>query len=408
MDALTTLRVAGRSLGRHRLRTALTMLGIVIGIWSVVALVSIGQSATQMIEQQISSMGHNLLIVFPGAASNNGLSIGMGSTVTLTPEDAAAIAREVPSVEIASPVIRTRAQIVFENQNWVPLNIFGAGAGFNDVRDWPLAEGAFFGEPDVVGSTKVCVLGMTVARNLFQGTSALDQTVRIKNMPFRVVGVLSPKGTSAMGQDQDDLVVVPWTTTKNVLQGSTFRNIDLLLVTAVSAPAIPEAILDMTYLLRQRHHLREDEASDFQIIAMTEIAASAGRITRVMTALLSSIASISLLVGGIGIMNIMLVSVVERTREIGLRRAVGARSRDILAQFLVEALVLAMVSGLIGISLGVGSAVLASNLLHWAPLITLESILLSFLLSCAIGIFFGLYPALRAAQLQPIEALRYE
>ncbi|HLY74189.1 MAG TPA: ABC transporter permease, partial [Planctomycetota bacterium] len=306
MDSFMTLRTAGRSLGRHRLRTGLTMLGIVIGIWSVVALVSIGQSATSMIETQISSMGHNLIIVFPGAASTGGLSVGMGSTVTLTPEDAVAIAREIPTVSVASPVIRTRAQIVFESQNWVPISIFGSGAGFNDVRDWPLEEGEFFDEGAVLSSARVCVLGMTVARTLFQGSSPLGHSVRIKNMSFRVIGVLSSKGTSAMGQDQDDLVVLPWTTVKNVLQGSAFRNIDLLLVTASTTPAIPDTMMDITFLLRQRHHLRDDENSDFQVIAMTEVAAAAGSITRVLTALLSSIASISLLVGGIGIMNIML------------------------------------------------------------------------------------------------------
>jgi putative ABC transport system permease protein len=408
LNILLTLRVAGKSLARHRLRTGLTMLGIVIGIWSVVGLVSIGQGATSMIETQISSMGHNLLIIFPGAASAGGLSTGMGGTVTLTPEDAAAIAKEIPTVDVASPIIRTRAQIVFENQNWVPLNIFGSGAGFNDVRDWPMAEGTFFEESDVVGSTKVCVLGMTVARNLFQGGSALEQTVRIKNMPFRVVGVLSSKGTNAMGQDQDDLVVLPWTTTHKVLQGSSFHNIDLLLVTASSSPLIPETMDQISDLLRQRHHLRDDENSDFQIIAMTEVAAAAGRITRVLTALLSSIASISLVVGGIGIMNIMLVSVVERTREIGIRRAVGARGRDILVQFLAEATLLASVSGLIGILLGVASVLVVSRMLHWAPFISPEALAISFLLSSAIGVFFGLYPAVRAAQLQPIEALRYE
>jgi putative ABC transport system permease protein len=408
VDPLVTLRVAGRSLGRNRLRTALTMLGIVIGIWSVVALVSIGQSATSMIETQISSMGHNLMIVFPGAASTGGLSIGMGSTVTLTPEDAFAIAREIPTVAVASPVIRTRAQIVFENQNWVPINIFGTGAGFNDVRDWPLAEGEFFGEGEVLSSSRVCVLGMTVARNLFQGNSPMSQSVRIKNMAFRVVGVLSAKGPSAMGQDQDDLVVLPWTTVKNVLQGSAFRNIDLLLVSAESAPVIPDTMMEITYLLRQRHHLRDDENSDFQIIAMTEIAATAGRISRVMTSLLSAIASISLLVGGIGIMNIMLVSVFERTREIGLRRAVGARERDILVQFLAESMVLTTTSGVIGIFLGVGSALVVSKKLRWEPLISPELLVASFLLSCSIGVFFGLYPAVRAAKLDPIEALRYE
>jgi ABC-type antimicrobial peptide transport system permease subunit len=383
------------------------MLGIVIGTWSVVALVSIGRSATLTIETQISSMGHNLVIVFPGAASTGGLSIGMGSTVTLTPEDAAAIAREIPTVAVASPVIRTRAQIVYESRNWNPVSIFGTGAGFNDVRDWPLAEGDFFSEGDVLSASRVCVLGMTVARNLFQ-ESPLGQSVRIRNMSFRVVGLLSAKGTSAMGQDQDDLVVLPWTTAKNVLQGSAFRNIDFLLVSADSAAAIPDTMEEITLLLRERHRLPDDEPSDFQLIAMTEVAQAAGRISRLLTTLLSSVAAISLLVGGIGIMNIMLVSVFERTREIGLRRAVGARGRDILVQFLVESVALTGASGAIGIFLGIGSAILVSDKLRWEPHISPAVVATSFLTSCSIGVFFGLYPALRAAKLDPIDALRYE
>jgi putative ABC transport system permease protein len=408
MDALTTLRVAGRSLNRNRLRTSLTMLGIIIGIASVVALVSVGLGATHMIEDQISSMGHNLLIIFPGAAATGGLSFGAGTTVTLTPEDAAAIKREVLTVDVASPIIRTRAQIVFESQNWVPASIFGAGAGFRDVRDWPLSEGDFFSEDQVLSSARVCVLGATVARNLFPGTPPLDHSVRIKNMAFRVLGVLSPKGTNAMGQDQDDLVVVPWTTAKNVLQGSAFKNIDMLLVTASTSGSIPDTIEEVSLLLRQRHHLREDEANDFQIISMTEIASAAGRVTRTLTTLLSSIASISLLVGGVGIMNIMLVSVFERTREIGLRRAVGARGRDILLQFLAESVLLSSVAGVIGILCGAGLALAAYQTLHWPPIISPVSVAVSFFISVAIGVFFGLYPAVRASALEPIDALRFE
>jgi putative ABC transport system permease protein len=404
----TTLRLALRSLRRNRVRTALTMLGIVIGIASVIAMVGIGEGASTMIQNQINSMGRNLLMVLPGAASSGGFSWGAGSVTTLTPEDGAALAKELPSIRAVTPIVRTRAQLVYGDQNWVPVSVMGTGIEFVDVRDWPLDEGIFFTDSDVASAARVCVLGRTVAENLFLGESPLGKFLRIKNMPFKVSGLLAGKGTNAMGQDQDDVVLAPWTTVKKVLQGSAFNNVDQLLVTAVSAPAMAPAADDLTALLRQRHHIRDGEENDFRILTMAEMATTVTQTSRVMTLLLAFIASISLLVGGIGIMNIMLVSVVERTREIGLRAAVGARSRDIRRQFLFEAVALSTVAGVIGMALGAGAAAILSHTLHWPTRIAPASIGMAFLFSCAVGIFFGFYPAMRASRLDPIEALRYE
>ncbi|HZE97249.1 MAG TPA: ABC transporter permease [Planctomycetota bacterium] len=409
MNPFSTIFLAIRQLGRNKVRTFLTMLGIMIGIASVIAMVAMGQGASSMVEKQISSMGRNLMMVFPGAASSGGFSFGAGSTTTLSPDDAAAIAKEVPSVAAVTPVVRTRGQqLIYNNQNWVPGSLMGCSTSFSDVRDWEIEAGAFFTEQDVFSATKVCVLGKTVSDNLFQGEDPVDKVIRVKNMPFKVVGVLSRKGTNAMGSDQDDLLLAPWTTVKRVLQGSAFNNVDQLLVTAQTAAGMAEAQQDMTTLLRQRHRLRDNEESDFRILPMSEIASTMTQTSRVMTVLLAFIASISLIVGGIGIMNIMLVSVVERTREIGLRMAVGARRQDILLQFLMESVVISSFAGLIGMALGAATAIIISQVLRWPTLISPSSIGLSFGVSSLVGIFFGFYPAMRASRLDPIEALRYE
>jgi putative ABC transport system permease protein len=409
MNTISSILLSFHSLGRNKVRTFLTMLGIVIGIASVIAMVAIGQGASRRIESQINSMGRNLLMVLPGAASSGGFSFGAGSVQTLTPEDGLAIVKEVPSVEAMTPIARTRGlQLVYGSLNWAPSQIMGASPSFVEVRDWPVEEGSFFTEQDVFSASKVCVLGGSVAENLFQGESPIDKVIRVKNMPFRVVGVLIRKGTSAMGSDQDDIMLCPWTTVKMVLQGSAFHNIDQLLVSANSATELPDAVQDITNLLKQRHRIRDGEAPDFRILLMSEMMAATSENTKTMTLLLSMIASISLLVGGIGIMNIMLVSVVERTREIGLRMAVGARRQDILLQFLMEAVVLSTIAGVIGMILGAAAAIVISQTLKWPTLIAPAAIGASFVFSCAVGVFFGFYPALRASRLDPIEALRYE
>ncbi len=409
MNLFATLYLALRALARNKVRTFLTMLGIMIGIAAVIAMVAMGQGASSMIEKQINSMGRNLLMILPGAASSGGFSFGAGSQTTLTPDDGLAILKEIPEVTSMTPIVRARgAQLVYGNMNWVPSSIMGSSTAFLEVREWNLEEGAFFTEQDVTSATKTCVLGRTVADRLFQGESPIDKVIRVKNMPFKVVGVLAPKGTSAMGSDQDDLLVAPWTTIKRVLQGSTFNNVDQLLVSTGSAQEMAPATQEITTLLRQRHHIRDAEESDFRILSMTEMMSTMASNSKVMTILLTAIAAISLLVGGIGIMNIMLVSVVERTREIGLRMAVGARRQDILLQFLMEAVTLASVAGVIGMVLGAAMAVIISKFLHWPTLISPTSIGVSFVFSCVVGVFFGFYPAMRASRLDPIEALRYE
>jgi putative ABC transport system permease protein len=408
MNVWLTLQLALRALLRNKARSALTMLGIVIGIASVIAMVGMGRGASTLIQQQISAMGHNLLMVLPGAASSGGFSWGAGTTTTLTPDDGAAIAREVSGVRAMTPVVRTRAQLVYGDQNWVPSSITGVGSGFVDVREWDLSEGEFFTDSDVSTSAKVCVLGATIVQNLFQGESPVGKSLRVKNIPFKVTGVLVSKGTSAMGSDQDDLVLLPWTTTKNVLQGSAFNNVDQLLVGCTTAEVMDEVTNGITGLLRERHHLREAQESDFRVLTMSEMTSTVTQTSGIMTVLLAVIASISLVVGGIGIMNIMLVSVVERTREIGLRMAVGARGRDILLQFLAEAVALSAIAGIVGMVLGAVAANVISHTLHWPTLVSPQSALIALLFSCGVGVFFGFYPAARASRLDPIEALRYE
>ena len=388
--------------------TVLAMLGIVIGIAAVICMVALGNGANNMIQEQINSMGRNVLMIWPGAASSGGFSWGGGSTTTLTAEDGEALLRELPEVASVTPVVRTRAPLIRESYNWTPISIMGTGASFPDVRDWPLDEGSFFTPRDELSSTKVCVIGWTIVENLFPEGRPLGQTVRIKNVPFRVVGVLSRKGTNSMGTDQDDLVLVPWTTAKSTLEGSAFRNVSQLLVAIRSAEEIPAATEAISDVLRRRHRLPEREPDDFRVIAMSEMASTAAQTSSIMSALLAGIASISLLVGGIGIMNIMLVSVTERTREIGLRLAVGARGRDILQQFLIESVLLSGFAGLIGMGLGGGASAILADTLGWPFAIDPNAMGLAVVFSCAVGVFFGLYPAMRAARLDPIEALRYE
>ncbi len=405
MNFLNIMKVSTRSLGRNKLRSFLTMLGIIIGVGAVIAMMAVGTGAQVSIQQQIASLGTNVILIFPGSLNQGGVRTGTGSVTTLNADDLAAIQTQCPSVALVSPVIMTSGQLVFGEQNW-GTRITGSNSDYIDIRSWPLSSGAAFTDADVRSATKVCILGQTVVDNLFKGSNAVGAVIRIKKMPFKVVGVLSPKGQSAQGQDQDDIVIAPYSTVQKKMMGVTY--LGMMMVSAVSEQSMGDAQTQITDLLRVRHKIQPWEDNDFTIRNQTEIANAASQTTKVLTVLLASIASISLLVGGIGIMNIMLVSVTERTREIGIRMSIGARGRDILLQFLVEAVVLSMAGGLIGVIMGIGSSDLISKLAGWPTLVAASSVGLAFLFAAGVGIFFGFYPARKAAMLNPIDALRYE
>lgn len=407
INPLEVYKVSLVALRRNPMRTALTMLGVIIGVACVVAMVAIGQGASSAIQSQIGALGTNFMIVFSGSRSAGGVRHGIGSVQSLTVEDAEAIARECPSVAVAEPSVRTVAQVVYGNQNWF-TTIQGSGPNYPTIRAWAVSKGSFFGDEDVKAGTKVAVLGATVVENLFGSTDAnpVGEIVRIKGIPFRVIGVLDKKGGSAMGQDQDDVVVVPYTTAQKRLMGIT--HIQAIMVSAVSPKAIDRAADEITQLLRQRHRIGRGQDDDFVIRSQQDIASTATQMSRVLTLLLAAIASVSLLVGGIGIMNIMLVSVTERTREIGVRRALGARRGDIRWQFLIESSMISGLGGVVGIGLGIFIARLISRIGGWPTLVQPQVVAAAFLFAGAVGIFFGLYPAAKAARLDPIEALRYE
>ena len=408
MNFPMTLRIAFKALGRNMMRSGLTMLGIIIGVGAVIAMIAIGSGAKARIQEQIASMGSNLLIVLSGSATSGGFRWGSGSVPTLTVEDAKAIASELSAVKYAAPVLQGVTQIVYGNQNWSTIT-FASTPEALLIRDWPVARGRAFTQSDLEGAAKVCLLGQTVVENLFGDIDPVGQVVRIKQFPFTLVGVLSVKGQTTWGQDQDDVIYVPLTTGQRLLFGQQFPG----MVRSVSVQATGPNTMNLaeeqiTQLLRQRHRIRPYQDNDFTVRNLTEALSTAEESARVMSLLLGAIASISLLVGGIGIMNIMLVSVTERTREIGIRMAVGARGRDILYQFLIEALVLSLIGGLIGIVIGVGASKLISQFFKWPTLISINALFLSFSFAGGVGIFFGFYPARKAAKLDPIEALRYE
>jgi putative ABC transport system permease protein len=398
-------RVALVALRRNPMRTVLTMLGVIIGVGCVVAMVAIGQGASAAIQSQIGALGTNFLLVHPGSHSRGGIHGGLGSVQNLTADDAAAIVRECPSVAVADPGVRTGAQVVYGDQNWA-TSIQGTGPNYPTIRAWAVAKGSFFTEEDVKAATKVAVLGQTVVDNLFGDANPVGQIIRIKGVPFRVLGVLDKKGGSAMGQDQDDLVCVPYTTAQKRLMGVTY--IGNIIVSAVSPQAIGRATEEIRVLLRQRHRLGKDQDDDFEVRSQQDIANTATQMSGVLTVLLGAIASVSLLVGGIGIMNIMLVSVTERTREIGVRRAMGARRSDIRTQFLIESSLISGLGGAVGIGVGIFVARFIARFGGWPTLVQPQVVLVAFLFAGAIGVFFGLYPAAKAARLDPIEALRYE
>jgi macrolide transport system ATP-binding/permease protein len=459
LRARRVLRTALNGLRRNVMRAALTTLGIIIGVASVIAMMEIGRGSSTAIQQTIASMGANILLIVPGTASSGGVTFGAGSVMTLTPQDAEAIASECPAVRAVAPIVRARAQVVYANRNWVPTFIFGTTPSYLDVREWAMAEGNPFSDRDVLSGNKVCLLGQRLVKELFQEESPIGKEVRVKNVPFKVVGVLSAKGANMMGIDQDDILLAPWTSIKyrvtgssmaNVNQSATsssssgtsgqvntlnqlypstsvnlypeqsatqaadtplpvrFTNIDQIMTAARSTAEGPEAIEQISRVLRERHRIRPDEADDFNIRDMTEMTRALSSTATMMTKLLLAVALISLLVGGVGIMNIMLVSVTERTREIGLRMAVGAQGRAILQQFLAESVTLCFFGGAAGILVGRGISWLVRVLLKWPTEPSVGAILAAFLVSASVGIIFGYYPAWKASRLDPIDALRYE
>ncbi len=400
----STVTVSLRALRRNTMRSILTALGIIIGVGAVIAMVSIGNGAKSQVEAQIASLGQNVLLIFSGSFNQGGARSGAFGAGTLTVEDAEAIGREIPNLAGISPEVRSSAQVLANGLNW-STTIFGEGADYLNIRQWPLAEGGMFGDQEVRSVGKVCIIGLTIVKQLFPDDDPIGQTLRIRNQPFRVVGVLTPKGLSVQGSDQDDVVIIPYTSAmKRVTKQTMLRSIN---AQATTADTVDNVQADITALLRQRHRTTE-QTDDFTVRNQEEIAAAATATSQTLTLLLAAIAGVSLVVGGIGIMNIMLVSVTERTREIGIRMAVGAHGSDVLLQFLIEAVILSSMGGIIGILLGIGSSRLISRLYGWPVLVSTASVLVAFIFSAAVGMFFGFYPARKAAQLDPIDALRYE
>jgi putative ABC transport system permease protein len=401
------LRIALVAIRRNAVRSALTMLGVIIGVASVIAMIALGSGARSAIDAQIQQQGTNVIYVSAGSFGRGpGMARGgAGSTTTLTLEDAQTIARDIPLIARMSPMARGRAQVVAGNQNWNTA-IEGGNEDYIVIRNWPLASGDNFTARDVLVADKVALLGPTVARTLFPDSDPIGQIIRVKNLPFRVTGVLTSKGQNQWGQDQDDIIIAPYTTVQKKLLGITF--IQQIVLSATSSENVEPAAVEVTRLMRQRHKIQDPTEDDFTVRTVAEMAATRTEMANTMTMLLMSVASVSLLVGGIGIMNIMLVSVTERTREIGLRMAVGARTRDILRQFLAEAISLSVVGGAVGVLLGLSVSRLLTTGLGWPTQITPASILVAFAFAGAVGIFFGFYPARKAAELDPIEALRYE
>ena len=407
---LSSMRIAFRALRMNKLRSGLTMLGIIIGVAAVIATVAIGSGATQRIEEQIASIGSNLIIVLPGSTTSSGLRLGTGNAVTLTEADARELAAQCPAIAFATPTVRGGAQVVYENSNWATI-IFGVTPDYLTIRDYTIAQGAAFTQQDVVGANKVALLGKTVVTNLFGDIDPIGQTIRIKKVPFIVAGVLSPKGQSSTGQDQDDVILLPISSAKRKVIGIKQANadaVDAIAMQAQNGSQIQAAQEEASALLRQRHHLQPAEPDDFSIRSMEDIFAAQEASSRILSLMLAAVASVSLIVGGIGIMNIMLVSVRERTREIGLRQAVGAKVRDILTQFLVEAVTLSIAGGIVGILLGIIASTVISGVAGWNTVVGVGAVSLAAFFSALVGISFGFYPARKAAYLDPIEALRSE
>ena len=401
----STITLSLRALRRNKMRTALTMLGIVIGVGAVIAMVAIGSGAKMQVEAQIASLGKNVILIFAGSSSSGGVKSGWGGATTLKVEDAVSIGKEIPGVELFSPEVKTYHQLSGNNQNWYG-SVLGESSDYFTLRQWPIVSGGAFTPQDEKTANKVAVIGQTIANQLFPNQDPVGEILRIRQVPFIIVGVLAPKGLSVMGTDQDEVVIVPYTSAMKRLMGATsLRAINVQAADDASIPQVQQQIVD---LLHQRHRIAADRDDDFTVRSQQEIAEAATATSRILAVLLGSIASVSLLVGGIGIMNIMLVSVTERTREIGIRMAVGARGKDILLQFLIEAITLSSLGGIIGILVGVAVSELLSTFAKWPTVISPGSIIGAFVFSAAVGVFFGYYPARKAASMDPIDALRFE
>jgi putative ABC transport system permease protein len=408
MRFLDIQKMAVHALGKNKIQTALTMLGIVIGVSAVIAMVSLGQGAQKLVQDQVAAMGENVLQIQGGGGWNQGGGARQGNDQnSLTEGDVDAIRQEVPTIKLITPIAQAQGQFVFGNQNWAS-RVEGSNEHYLTIRGLKIAEGDFFTESDVRTANRVVVLGKTVADNLFQGSDPVGQTIRIRNLPYRVIGVLAAKGQSATGQDQDDTAIMPYTTVQKKMTNSAIPRINRITVSAIGPQATATAKEQITELLRERHSIRQGQPEDFRVNNLTEVAEAAEATTRVMTLLLGSIAAVSLLVGGIGIMNIMLVSVTERTREIGIRMAIGSRGSYIRMQFLAESVILCMLGGFIGVIAGIGLSLAIASVMGWPSFVSPQAATIAFLFSAATGIFFGYYPAHKAASLDPIEALRYE
>jgi putative ABC transport system permease protein len=410
MNLLATLRIALNALRVNKLRSILTMLGIIIGVAAVITMIAVGAGAQSRVEEQIKSLGSNLMIILPGSTTSSGVRLGAGANQNLTEDDALAIAREVPEVQVAAPTNRRTEQVIAGSTNW-STSIYGVNPDYFEAREWPLVSGRMFEQAELTGSAKVALVGQTVAQQLFGDMDPIDQSVRIRKVPFTIIGVLDRKGQSMLGQDQDDVIMVPLSTARNRLFGNTqgkLRRVGTIQVKVREGASMKEAEDRIRELMRQRQRVQAGQEDAITVRNLTEILQAQEASSRIMALLLAAVASVSLLVGGIGIMNIMLVSVTERTREIGLRMAVGARGSDILKQFLVEAVTLSLIGGFFGIAFGVAGSWLVGELAGWSVRLSPESIVLAAGFSAAIGIFFGFYPARKAASLLPIQALRYE